>query len=33
MDWTWDLSVLYNDFNDPRIQRDFEALNRTREPG
>ena len=26
MDWTWDLSVLYKDFDDPAIQRDFDRL-------
>ena len=26
MDWTWDLSVLYADFDDPRIEADFSAL-------
>ena len=26
MDWTWDLSVLYKDFNDPQIERDFDRL-------
>ena len=26
MDWTWDLTVLYKDFNDPKIERDFNQL-------
>lgn len=26
MDWTWDLSVLYRDFDDPKIEEDFAAL-------
>ncbi len=26
MDWTWDLSVLYRDFEDEQIARDFDAL-------
>ncbi len=26
MDWTWDLTVLYKDFNDPRIEQDFDRL-------
>ena len=26
MDWTWDLSVLYQDFNDPKIEKDFIEL-------
>lgn len=26
MDWTWDLSFLYKDFNDPKLQGDLEAL-------
>ena len=26
MDWTWDLSVLYTDFNDPQIEKDFSSL-------
>ena len=26
MDWTWDLSVLYRDFDDPKIEQDFETL-------
>jgi len=26
MDWTWDLTVLYRDFDDPQIERDFDAL-------
>ena len=26
MEWTWDLSVLYHDFNDPKIEKDFSAL-------
>ncbi|MBQ9264358.1 MAG: M3 family oligoendopeptidase [Clostridia bacterium] len=26
MDWTWDLSVLYKDFDDPQIEKDFETL-------
>ena len=26
MDYTWDLSVLYQDFNDPRIETDFDEL-------
>lgn len=26
MDWTWDLSVLYRDFDDPKIEEDFSAL-------
>ncbi|MBR6185942.1 MAG: M3 family oligoendopeptidase [Clostridia bacterium] len=26
MDYTWDLSVLYQDFNDPKIESDFDAL-------
>ena len=26
MDYTWDLSVLYRDFDDPRIEEDFSAL-------
>ena len=26
MDWTWDLSVLYHDFDDPKIEKDFAAL-------
>ena len=28
MDWTWDLSVLYQDFDDPKIEADFAALTR-----
>ncbi len=26
MDWTWDLTVLYKDFDDPKIERDFNQL-------
>ena len=26
MNWTWDLTVLYQDFNDPQIEKDFAAL-------
>ena len=26
MDWTWDLTVLYRDFDDPKIEEDFNAL-------
>ncbi|MDD6683678.1 MAG: M3 family oligoendopeptidase [Clostridiales bacterium] len=26
MNWTWDLSVLYSDFNDPQIEKDFSSL-------
>ena len=26
MDWTWDLSVLYRDFDDPKIEEDFARL-------
>ena len=26
MDWTWDLTVLYKDFNDPKIEQDFNQL-------
>ena len=26
MDWTWDLSVLYKDFDDPQIEKDFDRL-------
>ena len=26
MDWTWDLTVLYRDFDDPRIEKDFEEI-------
>ena len=26
MDWTWDLSVLYQGFDDPQIEKDFDAL-------
>ena len=26
MDCTWDLTVLYKDFNDPQIERDFNQL-------
>ena len=26
MDWTWDLTVLYRDFDDPKIEQDFETL-------
>ena len=26
MDWTWDLTVLYKDFDDPRIEQDFNRL-------
>ena len=26
MDWTWDLTVLYKDFDDPRIEADFARL-------
>ena len=29
MDWTWDLSVLYRGFDDPRIEEDFSALKQT----
>ena len=28
MDWTWDLSVLYKGFDDPKIERDFDALKK-----
>ncbi len=28
MDWTWDLTVLYRDFDDPQIERDFNELSR-----
>ena len=28
MDWTWDLTVLYKDFDDPKIERDFDALKK-----
>ena len=28
MDWTWDLTVLYHDFDDPQIERDFNELSR-----
>ena len=27
MEYTWDLSVLYKDFNDPQIEKDFERIN------
>lgn len=27
MDWTWDLSVLYRGFDDPKIEQDFSALS------
>ena len=26
MDWTWDLTVLYKDFDDPKIEQDFNQL-------
>lgn len=26
MDWTWDLTVLYQDFDDPKIEEDFSRL-------
>ncbi len=26
MDWTWDLTVLYRDLDDPKIKEDFDAL-------
>ncbi len=26
MDWTWDLTVLYKDFDDPKIEADFDRL-------
>ena len=26
MDWTWDLTVLYKDFDDPKIEEDFSRL-------
>ena len=26
MDWTWDLTVLYKDFDDPAIEKDFDRL-------
>ena len=30
MDWTWDLTVLYKDFDDPKIEEDFaKGLNET----
>ena len=25
-DWTWDLSVLYRDFQDPAIEKDFQKM-------
>ena len=28
MDWTWDLTVLYKDFDDPKIEEDFASLQR-----
>ena len=28
MDWTWDLTVLYKDFDDPKIEEDFALLKR-----
>ena len=28
MDWTWDLTVLYKDFDDPKIEADFDTLKK-----
>ncbi|MBE5786599.1 MAG: M3 family oligoendopeptidase [Clostridiales bacterium] len=33
MEWTWDLSVLYQDFSDPKIEEDFAALQSLCEKG
>ena len=27
MDWTWDLTKLYNDFDDPRLAADMDAAS------
>lgn len=33
MDWTWDLTVLYRDLDDPKIKTDFDALKALCEQG
>ena len=33
MDWTWDLTVLYQNFDDPAIEKDFAALKEAAEQG
>ena len=33
MDWTWDLTELYQNFDDPAIEKDFAALKEAAEQG